>query len=156
GVISGPGELYVSSTGASTGILTLNADETFTGGMHITGGQIDVRGALGSGTIFIDPLVHMAMAKRGNLGDSGTALDNTITNPITLGAGAPIDWRIDGGTTGKMILSGPISGPNDIRKNLADNTPSGTVGLGTLMLSGNNSYTGQTLVSNGVLIAASA
>ena len=68
--------------------------------------------------------------------------DFGITNPVTLLTSTPIEVPLVGAGT----LSGPVSGAGGLYK----------TGPGTLVLAGNNSYGGPTIVSNGILRAGAA
>jgi autotransporter-associated beta strand protein len=83
----------------------------------------------------------------GNITASDTTHNYTISgaNTITLDrtTGVPI---IDVGTSGRtLFISSQISGVDGLQKN----------GTGTLSLSGNNNYTGTTVISNGILAISS-
>src|SRR5207247_6832843 len=62
GVISGPGQLTISGTQ----IASFDANNTYSGGTHIIGANVDIRGTMGAGTIFIDPASNVIISKRAN------------------------------------------------------------------------------------------
>jgi autotransporter-associated beta strand protein len=146
--ISGTGKL----TEYGSGTLTLSAANSFSGGMSLNSGQLNLNNAqaLGSGTFTI----------------GGGSIDNTSAGPITLSASNPMIWYTDftfAGTqdlnlgTGVVTLTGsrtvtvtaktltvggPISGGNNM---LVKNGP------GTLVLANANTYSGWTNVNGGTL-----
>ncbi|WP_415122501.1 autotransporter outer membrane beta-barrel domain-containing protein [Paraburkholderia sp.] len=121
---------------AGAGVLNLAGSNTYAGGTTISGGTIQVGSDAGlgaaAGTLTLDG------------GTLRTTAGMTITRATTLGA--------SGGTfetatpdpqdpTQYLAFAGPVSGSGGLTK----------TGAGTLILSGNNSYTGPTTVSSGYL-----
>jgi autotransporter-associated beta strand protein len=157
GTIGGSGG---SLTKAGTGVLTLSGANTFSGGVTVNGGRVTLNNntSAGSGTI--------------TLGDSGTELQfassaTAVANAITIS---------DTGTTKTLryfATSATSSGNVDIQETSSGNfqvvvgaaatltlsgniNGSGGAGLkkvnpGTLILTGNNAYTGDTLITGGTL-----
>ena len=127
GVISGIGAF----TKDGAGRLTLTGQNTYEGGTNFNGGILAVEGAAQIGT---GPLTFNG----GTLEDlSGRVLQET--DPISLGP--------DGGTFGAdpgsfSVLSGTIQGPGSFTKQ----------GPGTLVLTGNNTYSGGTIIDDGTLV----
>ena len=126
GVISGSG--MVAKNG--DGVLTLSGVNTYTGGTSIVGGTIRIASdsALGGAS--------------GGLSLSGGTLATTASiassRAVTLGGnGGTLD--VATGTT--LSLSGNISGTGALTK----------TGIGTLVLTGTNTYSGLTTISAGVL-----
>jgi autotransporter-associated beta strand protein len=125
------------------GTLTLTGTNTYSGGTSFNGGIIAVRSDsnLGAGPLSFDNGTLEALV-------GGTGI---ISNkPITL---SPLGGTIqaDAGTT--STLSGAISGSGSLNSN------SGTFrlsGVGTLILSGVNTYGGITVVQGGTLVAGSS
>ncbi len=156
GPIHGPGQLLITNT---TGTITLNGTNFYSGGTLVTSGRLQVAGAsalpLGTGPVNVvgndNGQLWVAGAARvtnavtirglgwnesaGRLGAirlSGTGL---ISGPLTVAA----DTRIvayAGGDSGE--LAGPIVGTNVVLE-LNRNDPGKTLGSGTITLSGNNS-----------------
>jgi autotransporter-associated beta strand protein len=126
GIISGAGNL--TKTGA--GILTLTRDNTFSGDLTITTGTVTVSGTLADTVDVIN---------------SGTYNVNTTDTINSLsGAGAVAintGVTLTTGDAGNDTISGIISGAGNLTK----------TGAGTLILSNNNSYTGDTTISNGTI-----
>jgi fibronectin-binding autotransporter adhesin len=152
GVISGTGSL----TKSGTGTLTLTATNTYAGGTVLNGGTLGLGAgnALGSGLLTING---------GNIRAVGN--ERTLTNDITLNG----DF-----TLGRLTnLSGAIALTSDITLTSANpdsvepvsSTLSGVISgahsltftegtnpVGTLILAGNNTYTGNTTVLAGNLL----
>jgi fibronectin-binding autotransporter adhesin len=128
GVISGTGS--VTKLAADT--LTLTGSNTYSGGTALKGGQITVghNTALGSGPLIMDEGTTLGF------GIDGLSLANAV---VLTGTRDPI---IDTGAFTET-LSGVISGNGALTKN----------GSGALVLSGTNTYTGATSVSEGTLRA---
>ncbi|WP_156994497.1 autotransporter outer membrane beta-barrel domain-containing protein, partial [Tatumella morbirosei] len=122
GVVSGGGTLAK----AGSGTLTLSSDNRYTGGTSLSGGEIDVgnSNALGSGSL--------AMADGTTLGF--TATDLNLANTVALNGTGTIATGSHSET-----LSGVISGKGVLAK----------TGSGTLVLSGDNTYSGGTTLSAG-------
>jgi autotransporter-associated beta strand protein len=147
GVISGPGAITRAGNATAT-TTNFNADHNTFNGITLLQGQTFFNGneSAGSGAITINPLTQVTIGK--NEGP-----DNTISNPIQLGAGSPIDIRVltgssefnnsifGGGTIGTLTLAGKISGPGSLFKGLGGTIPNGD---GTVVLSNSaNDFTGE-------------
>lgn len=130
GVVSGSGAWQ--KTGAGT--LTLAGANTFSGGLAVLAGvvQIGADQNLGASSSVLTL----------NGGALRTLAPVTSPRSVVLGAsGGTVDANGFDST-----LSGGLSGAGSLTKE----------GLGTLTLSGNNSYTGTTIIEAGVLLANSA
>ncbi len=128
GVVSGSGSL----TKISAGSLTLTGTNTYTGGTTLTGGTLSVGNDNNLGT--------------GNLTFNGGTLQTSagITsskNVVLTGNNGTFDSNGSNST-----LSGNITGTGGLNKN----------GLGTLTLSGSNSYSGFTDINAGTLALGSS
>ncbi len=128
GVISGDGGL----TKVGAGTLILAGTNTYAGGTLIDGGTLGIgaNGALGSGGVTMQPGTILQFEA------SGIALENAIAlnaNP-TIDTGSNMD-----------AISGVISGSGGLTK----------IGSGTLILAGENTYAGGTLLDVGTLGIAS-
>jgi autotransporter-associated beta strand protein len=137
----------VKGTGALTkvgeGTLTLSVANTYTGGTTIQAGTLTSGNAssLGSNT--------------GSLTLNGGTL-NLNNNDITVGNLAGTGGTIQGGVAGTRTLTigqGNATGGNfqGVIANGIGTTALAKTGSGTLTLSGNNSYTGTTTISQGIL-----
>lgn len=151
-VISGAGSIIKESGGS----LTLNGNNSFSGNLSLQAGQLNLNsaGALGSG---------------GSLLISGGSLDNTSGQTVTLSSVTPEVWKADVHFIGSSSLS---LGSGDMTLTASRTigvynrtlTIGGVIrdggmgysltktGLGTLNLSGVNSYSGGTTISAGTLL----
>jgi len=168
----------VSLVKMGSGTQTLNNNNTYTGGTTISGGTLKVGNGSGSGTIAGDILNNATLelsrkaltwsntiTGTGNVritGDAGGT--NTFTNNNSYSGGTEIVSNIlqlgDGGTTG-TVGTGAITNNAILQVNRSDtytlsNTISGTgefikVGTGETILTAQNTYTGNTTVTDGKL-----
>ena len=124
GVVDGPGSLIKKGTGT----LVISGNNTYSGGTNVEVGTIQVSSAvhLGSGTLLLDG---------GVVNSTATFTDNRAVTENS--SGGTLD--VDAATT--WTLSGLVSGSGGLTK----------TGLGTLVLTGGNSYSGGTTVSEGIL-----
>jgi len=149
GVISGNGTLEIKNTGTGTGVLSLNAANTFTGDTILTAGRLRLNHADAikfsklvtnstSGTVSFG--IAGGTYNVGALSGNGTiALSDTAATPgaITL---------VTGNSNVAESFSGVLSGLGNLRK----------AGTNTLTLTGTNTYAGQTIVSSGTLALSGA
>ncbi len=158
GVVSGAGNLIVAAS--STGTLVLSGANTYTGQTFINGGTVQVQNnaAFGTSANTVANAITVAsgatvqilgaglnvaqtiLLNGGTLRSlySGNNTTNTWSGSVILNA-PNTNLNVDVGTT--LAVSGIVSGPGNLTK----------VGVGTLLLSGANTYTGTTMVSAGVL-----
>lgn len=167
GVISGSGSIVKSETGT----VNLNAANTYAGGTTVYGGTLATNNNAGFGTGTI------ALAG----GTIASTNGNTIGNAITLSAASGISGltttgnltqsggsytlALDGASLGNVALSESNTG-RTLTTNVAPGTStiSGVIsnggtgvgnltkdGVGTLVLSGNNTYTGTTTINAGTV-----
>lgn len=150
--------IYGSNMGGSgslekvgPGTLYLNAANTFTGGVKVSGGVLGINnaGALGTGTLTI----------------SGGDIDNQTVGTVFLNKLNQQRWNSDFrfiGTNALMFDTGAITLGNAVTVTVANSTLGlgGVIsggyaltkaGPGTLLLSGNNTYTGGTVIREGTL-----
>jgi autotransporter-associated beta strand protein len=137
-------------TKAGSGLLTLTGTNTFSGGTILNAGGFGIGNdsALGTGTLTING---------GNL----RAIDasRTMTNAVTVGG----NFTVDGSQA--LTLNGNMNLGGAVRSITVDNTAATTfggilsgaggvtkLGSGSLMMSGANTYTGNTQVDAGALI----
>ena len=134
GVLSGPGRLTITDTGATAlaGMTTLTGSNTYTGGTTITAARASV-------------------AADAALGDAGGGLalnGSDLFTSASFASARAVSLSGDsafipaGGTT--LALNGVIDGTGSLRQS----------GAGTLVLGGTNSYSGGTFVNAGVLSIA--
>ena len=150
------GNFGIVKTGAATVILNGNND--FTGSVTINGGVLVAahNNALGSAASGTTVNVTAALGIQGDialmepitingsgLGSSGSLSNrsgsNSLSGPITMTANGQLS-----STAGTLTVNAPISGAFNIEKK----------GLGTVVLAGNNTYSGSTTVTEGTLVAA--
>ena len=160
GNTGGSGEL----TKVGTGTLVFPNSNSYTGTTTIQQGVLSIAsgGALGTvaaGTVVADgaqlqlqgsmavnePLVlnGLGVDDSGALHATGTTFTVTLSGPVTFAAPGS---RIGVDAGGTMTLAAPAGGIGGLQK----------VGAGTLTLAGNNTYTGTTTVSGGVLLLTGA
>ncbi|ECQ6292657.1 fibronectin-binding autotransporter adhesin ShdA [Salmonella enterica subsp. enterica serovar Kaneshie] len=163
--LSGSGSLVKTSTGE----LTLSGDNTYSGGTTITGGTLtaDHADSLGTGAIDNSGVLQVGEGELENTLSGAGSLVKTGTGELTLSG----DNSYSGGTTisggtltadhADSLGSGDIdnSGVLQVGEGELKNTLSGSgslvkTGTGELTLSGDNSYSGTTTISDGTLIAA--
>lgn len=155
GAISGPGGLHITGTNRTA---TLSADNTFEGGVILECGvwyapnklQIASYTALGTGTLTVGQTTNTGtgggVLAVENL--DGTAADknsvespNGVTNDIVIQTGRYFNVSGENVDDG-LLLSGEISGEGTLRK---------FRNASILTLSGDNTYTGGTIVEVGTL-----
>ncbi|EGK3405539.1 autotransporter outer membrane beta-barrel domain-containing protein [Salmonella enterica] len=164
--ISGSGQVVKSGDDA----LTLSGANTYTGGTTINGGTLVASNveALGSGDVTNNAVLELntggtfdnAISGSGQVVKSGDETltlsgSNTYTGGTTINDGTLIATSVD------ALGSGDVTDNATLELNTGgtfDNVISGSgqvvkSGGDTLTLSGNNSYTGDTLISDGTLVA---
>ncbi|EDR3558961.1 fibronectin-binding autotransporter adhesin ShdA [Salmonella enterica subsp. enterica serovar Benue] len=163
--LSGSGSLVKTGTGE----LTLSGDNNYSGGTTITGGTLtaDHADSLGTGAIDNSGVLQVGEGELENTLSGAGSLVKTGTGELTLSG----DNSYSGGTTisggtltadhADSLGSGDIdnSGVLQVGEGELKNTLSGSgslvkTGTGELTLSGDNSYSGATTISDGTLIAA--
>ena len=154
GGITGTGSLSKEGTG----ILTLSGSNTYNGGTTVSAGGLAINSAnaLGSGALTlaggttIDNTSGAAIALtannpvnvNGNLTFGGTNDLNLGSGAVTLPANSNPQFTLNGAST--LTIGGAISGASDLTK----------AGTGTMVLAGNNNFTGALTVSGGVVSLA--
>jgi len=176
GVISGGGGLAVASTSTvGFGVLTLSGNNSFTGDLSVgrnatvsvntiansgsnstlgAGSLIKLGDTLGQGTILY---TGIGSTTNRTVDLAGTTFGGTLTNNGTGALVFTSGFTATGSGNKTLTLSGNNTGTNEIQGAIVNN--SGTnktaltkAGTGTWILSGNNSYTGTTLVTAGTLV----
>ena len=131
------GDLGVAKVGAN--ILRLTATNTYTGGTIIKAGTLRIvdDGALGAAPTSFD--ADNIVLDGGVLKNNGGSVTLHANRGVTLGA-ANGTFEVRGDT--EFVVPGAISGEGDLRK----------MDGGTLVLDGDNTYTGTTSVNTGTLL----
>ncbi len=162
--LSGSGSLVKTGTGE----LTLSGDNSYSGDTTITGGTLtaDHADSLGTGVIANIGVLQVGEGELENTLSGSGALVKTGTGELTLSG----DNTYSGGTTitggtltadhADSLGTGVIanSGVLQVGEGELENTLSGSgllvkTGTGELTLSGDNTYSGDTTIDDGVLIA---
>jgi len=163
----------------STGILTLSANNTYTGATTINSGTLEVTGRLGGGnysgnitnnSAFLysgssAQTLNGTISGTGALTQNGSGVltlsgNNTYSGNTTINAGTAlqISGRLGGGNySGSIANSGNLTYSGSSTQTL-NGTISGTGALtlngsGAVTLSGNNTYSGGTTVNNGATLS---
>ncbi|EDL5729875.1 fibronectin-binding autotransporter adhesin ShdA [Salmonella enterica subsp. enterica serovar Adelaide] len=164
--VTGEGQIVKSGSDE----LIVTGDNNYSGGTTISGGTLTVDHAdsLGTGTIANSSVLQVGEGELENTLSGSGSLVKTGTGELTLSG----DNTYSGGTTitggtltadhADSLGSGDIdnSGVLQVGEGELENTLSGSgslvkTGTGELTLSGDNSYSGTTTITDGTLIAAS-
>ncbi|EJV7029469.1 fibronectin-binding autotransporter adhesin ShdA [Salmonella enterica subsp. enterica] len=163
--LSGSGSLVKTGTGE----LTLSGDNTYSGGTTITGGTLtaDHADSLGSGDIDNSGVLQVGEGDLENTLSGSGSLVKTGTGELTLSGGNDYSGgtTIIGGTltadhadslgTGAVANSGVLQvGEGELENTLSGSGSLVKTGTSELTLGGDNSYSGDTTIADGTLIAA--
>ncbi|ECZ2471461.1 fibronectin-binding autotransporter adhesin ShdA [Salmonella enterica] len=163
--LSGSGSLVKTGTGE----LTLSGDNTYSGGTTITGGTLtaDHADSLGSGDIDNSGVLQVGegelentLSGTGSLVKTGTGEltlsgDNTYSGGTTIIGGTLTADHADSLGTGAVANSGVLQvGEGELENTLSGSGSLVKTGTGELTLGGDNSYSGDTTIADGTLIAA--
>ncbi|EAA3718356.1 fibronectin-binding autotransporter adhesin ShdA [Salmonella enterica subsp. enterica] len=163
--LSGSGSLVKTGTGE----LTLGGDNTYSGGTTITGGTLtaDHADSLGSGDIDNSGVLQVGegelentLSGSGSLVKTGTGEltlsgDNTYSGGTTIIGGTLTADHADSLGTGAVANSGVLQvGEGELENTLSGSGSLVKTGTGELTLGGDNSYSGDTTIADGTLIAA--
>ncbi|EDR3007668.1 fibronectin-binding autotransporter adhesin ShdA [Salmonella enterica subsp. enterica] len=172
----GEGELKntLSGTGSlvkiGTGELTLNGDNDYSGGTTISDGTLIANHAdsLGTGAIDNSGVLQVGegelentLSGSGSLVKTGTGEltlsgDNTYSGGTTISGGTLIAANVNALGSGDIDNSGVLKvGEGELKNTLSGSGSLVKTGTGELTLSGdNNTYSGDTTIADGTLIAA--
>ncbi|ENL0200619.1 fibronectin-binding autotransporter adhesin ShdA [Salmonella enterica] len=171
----GEGELENTLSGAGslvktgTGELTLSGDNTYSGGTTISDGTLiaDHADSLGTGAIDNSGVLQVGegelentLSGAGSLVKTGTGEltlsgDNSYSGGTTISGGTLTADHADSLGSGDIDNSGVLQvGEGELKNTLSGNGSLVKTGTGELTLSGDNSYSGATTISDGTLIAA--
>ncbi|EAB8153386.1 fibronectin-binding autotransporter adhesin ShdA [Salmonella enterica subsp. enterica serovar Stanley] len=163
--LSGSGSLVKTGTGE----LTLSGDNTYSGGTTITGGTLtaDHADSLGSGDIDNSGVLKVGegdlentLSGSGSLVKTGTGEltlsgDNSYSGGTTIIGGTLTADHADSLGTGAVANSGVLQvGEGELENTLSGSGSLVKTGTGELTLGGDNSYSGDTTIADGTLIAA--
>ncbi len=152
-----------------TGELTLNGDNDYSGGTTIDDGALIAASvnALGSGDIDNSGVLQVGEGElkntlfgSGSLVKTGTGEltlsgDNTYSGGTTISDGTLIADHADSLGTGAVANSGVLQvGEGELENTLSGSGSLVKTGTGELTLGGDNSYSGDTTIADGTLIAA--
>ncbi|EJM1220534.1 fibronectin-binding autotransporter adhesin ShdA [Salmonella enterica] len=152
-----------------TGELTLSGDNSYSGGTTITGGTLtaDHADSLGSGDIANSGVLQVGegelkntLSGSGSLVKTGTGEltlsgDNDYSGGTTISGGTLTADHADSLGTGAIANSGVLQvGEGELENTLSGSGSLVKTGSGELTLSGDNSYSGTTTITDGTLIAA--
>ena len=140
-----------------TGVITLSAANTYTGGTRVNGGQLILTG----GDDRLAAAGALALGSGGSggllqLGDGNGPVNQTVAGLSTAGTGGAANAVVGGAgststltvnSTAAQVFAGALGGAASNANNLALTK----AGAGTLTLSGPRTYTGPTLVNGGQL-----
>ncbi|EBF1889212.1 fibronectin-binding autotransporter adhesin ShdA [Salmonella enterica subsp. enterica serovar Infantis] len=163
--LSGSGSLVKTGTGE----LTLSGDNSYSGGTTIIGGTLtaDHADSLGTGAVANSGVLQVGegelentLSGSGSLVKTGTGEltlsgDNTYSGGTTITGGTLMADHADSLGTGAIANSGVLQvGEGELENMLSGSGSLVKTGTGELTLSGDNSYSGVTTITDGTLIAA--
>ncbi|WP_205048978.1 fibronectin-binding autotransporter adhesin ShdA [Salmonella enterica] len=163
--VTGGGQIVKSGSDE----LIVTGDNTYSGGTTITGGTLtaDHADSLGSGDIDNSGVLKVGegdlentLSGSGSLVKTGTGEltlsgDNTYSGGTTIAGGTLTADHADSLGTGAIANSGVLQvGEGELENTLSGSGSLVKTGTGELTLSGDNSYSGATTITDGTLIAA--
>ncbi len=163
--LSGSGSLVKTGTGE----LTLSGGNDYSGGTTIIGGTLtaDHADSLGTGAVANSGVLQVGEGElentfsgSGSLVKTGTGEltlsgDNTYSGGTTIADGTLTADHADSLGTGAIANSGVLQvGEGELENTLSGSGSLVKTGTGELTLSGDNSYSGATTITDGTLIAA--
>ena len=128
----------VALTKAQSVQLTLSGANTFSGGLAVTGGRLNFNNnsAAGSGTVSVG-------SQTANVSLGTTAATTTLANDFSFAPTATKTIDLFATSGNSLTLNGVVSGSGDFSV--------GATGSGTVVLGGNNTFTGALSISAGIL-----
>ncbi|WP_080176634.1 fibronectin-binding autotransporter adhesin ShdA [Salmonella enterica] len=163
--LSGSGSLVKTGTGE----LTLSGGNDYSGGTTIIGGTLtaDHADSLGTGAVANSGVLQVGegelentLSGSGSLVKTGTGEltlsgDNSYSGGTTIAGGTLTADHADSLGTGAIANSGVLQvGEGELENTLSGSGSLVKTGTGELTLSGDNSYSGATTITDGTLIAA--
>ncbi|HCH7430870.1 TPA: fibronectin-binding autotransporter adhesin ShdA [Salmonella enterica] len=163
--VTGEGQIVKSGSDE----LIVTGDNNYSGGTTISGGTLtaDHADSLGTGTIANSGVLQVGegelentLSGSGSLVKTGTGEltlsgDNTYSGGTTITGGTLTADNADSLGTGAIANSGVLQvGEGELENTLSGSGSLVKTGTGELTLSGDNSYSGATTISDGTLIAA--
>ncbi len=163
--LSGSGSLVKTGSGE----LTLSGDNDYSGGTIISDGTLiaDNADSLGTGAVANSGVLQVGegelentLSGSGSLMKTGTGEltlrgDNSYSGGTTITGGTLIADNADSLGTGAVANSGVLQvGEGELENTLSGSGSLVKTGTGELTLSGDNSYSGTTTITDGTLIAA--
>ncbi|WP_265592577.1 autotransporter-associated beta strand repeat-containing protein [Verrucomicrobium sp. BvORR034] len=142
-VLAGDSGVLYNGTGSGTKILALGGNNTFTGGLTVMNGTVELRSAGGLNTTGVNSLNMLGGTLRLNgnsvtvssLDGVGTVINNSATlntpSTLTVNGGGTFTGSLNNGSTEALALT--------------------KKGSAALVLGGANTYTGETIVEEGIL-----
>ncbi|PUS39777.1 fibronectin-binding autotransporter adhesin ShdA [Salmonella enterica subsp. enterica serovar Dublin] len=163
--VTGGGQIVKSGSDE----LIVTGDNTYSGGTTITGGTLtaDHADSLGTGAVANSGVLQVGegelentLSGSGSLVKTGTGEltlsgDNTYSGGTTIADGTLTADHADSLGTGAIANSGVLQvGEGELENTLSGSGSLVKTGTGELTLSGDNSYSGATTITDGTLIAA--
>ncbi|EJF3840534.1 fibronectin-binding autotransporter adhesin ShdA [Salmonella enterica] len=163
--VTGEGQIVKSGSDE----LIVTGDNTYSGGTTISGGTLtaDHADSLGTGAVANSGVLQVGEGELENtLSDSGSLVktgtgeltlsgDNTYSGGTTITGGTLTADHADSLGTGAVANSGVLQvGEGELENTLSGSGSLVKTGTGELTLGGDNSYSGDTTIADGTLIAA--
>jgi autotransporter-associated beta strand protein len=166
GAVSGSGSLIMTAPSTAYNVQLVSGSNSYSGGTTVSGSlSVQASGALGTGTVTMElgrlglytttsetqannfnfQASSILSAENGTTGGTASVTTQTVTGTISIASGVTASLETSGSALG--TVSTAITGSGNLSKTLLG---SQTVSIGWV-LSGNNSYTGTTAITGGLL-----